>query len=82
MGNGRAFSSIEDTNVATRTNTAWKDFMSLIKIGIVNSNLNYHIYGFMVGIYFHWDTFSPVDRYSYLHYARLVTYYCGFMCIE
>lgn len=39
MGNGRAFSSVEDTNVATRTNTAWKDFMSLIKIGIVNSNL-------------------------------------------
>lgn len=38
-GNGRAFSSVEDTNVATRTNTAWKDFMSLIKIGIVNSNL-------------------------------------------
>ena len=39
MGNGRALSSVEDTNVATRTNTAWKDFMSLIKIGIVNSNL-------------------------------------------
>ena len=61
MGNVVRFRQLKILTSATRTNTAWKDFMSLIKIGIVNSNLNDHIHGFMVGIYFYRDTFSSVD---------------------
>ncbi|WJV29035.1 heme o synthase [Rossellomorea sp. AcN35-11] len=50
MTNTRMMTNVEDADLTT--STAWKDFLSLIKIGIVNSNLITTFTGMWLAFYF------------------------------
>ena len=68
-------------NIKTRLpeTTVWKDFLALIKIGIVNSNLITTFTGIWLAIHFSNKEFFRTSRYIVFHFNWFCLDYGWFM---
>ncbi len=67
MTNGEVTSSsIDETSSTNGGNITWKDIKSLIKIGIVNSNLFTVFAGYWLALYFTGVSFMPNIKVFFL----------------